>query len=270
MDGRLFDDLLRDFSNSRRTLLGTALTAAGAITGVASSDAKKKKKPCKKKCKDGCCTSKKGKCIKPAQQSSTQCGTGGEICRSTNCGGGGEQCAETCEGCCAGDSCVMTDSQTQCGRNGVDCFPCDDNQECAGTYCCGKPGHACASAGECCLTLDCEDDKCCAHFSACTKSADCCQLGAEVICDNNQCVIPTGDSCQPGWMCEGNLPCPGSGICGDPGDCTVPCQDFGMCSPNVCFGNLYCCTPDSTSECNVPEFFCNCIVEGGGECTNPN
>ena len=123
MDGHQFDDLLRALSRSRRTLLGAALAAAVGVSELSVIDAKKKKKkkPCKKKCATGCCTSKYGKCIQPSQQTSTQCGTGGEICRSTNCGGGGEQCSATCGGCCAGESCMDNDD-AHCGLDGVACF----------------------------------------------------------------------------------------------------------------------------------------------------
>jgi hypothetical protein len=244
MDGPQFDDLLRALSRSRRSLAGTALAASGVIAGLSSTDAKKKKKKkCAKKCPIGCCTSKTGKCIQPAQQSATQCGTGGEICRNTNCGGGGEQCAATCDGCCTGNTCVMTDSQTECGRNGVDCFACDDNQECAGTHCCGKLGHECAGDGECCLTLGCEDNACCATFSTCTQDADCCQLGSDVICDGGECRVKTGASCQPGWMCQGDLPCPGSGICEQCAEGQIVCGNAGCCpSGNCCEHSGTCCT----------------------------
>jgi hypothetical protein len=81
VDGRRFDDLLRYLTDSRRSLLGGSLAAIGGLLGISAADAKKKKKkPCKKKCQDGCCTNKYGKCIKPAQQTPTQCGTGGAIC----------------------------------------------------------------------------------------------------------------------------------------------------------------------------------------------
>lgn len=46
---------------------------------------KKHKKKCARKCQDGCCTSKFGRCIRPEQQSSAQCGTGGAICQSGQC-----------------------------------------------------------------------------------------------------------------------------------------------------------------------------------------
>lgn len=52
--GFSFDDLLRALSRSCHTLLGTALAAAGAVTGLSAIDAKKKKKkPCEKKCATG-------------------------------------------------------------------------------------------------------------------------------------------------------------------------------------------------------------------------
>ena len=263
MDGHQFDDLLRDLSRSRRTLLGAALAAAGGMSGLSAIEAKKKrKKKCAKKCPNGCCTGKYGKCIQPAQQTSTQCGTGGEICRTTGCGGGGEQCSATCGGCCAGERCMDNDD-AHCGLDGVACFACGDNEECAATHCCGKVGHDCLGAGDCCLTLGCEDATCCATFGSCTKDADCCQLGTDVICDSGQCRVKTGASCQPGWMCQGNLACPGSGICGDPGGCAVPCQEEGRCTGYSCFGGLYCCPANVTDTCNVPEFICECIVEGG-------
>lgn len=250
MDGHLFDDLVRSLVRSRRTLLGSAL-AAGSVLTIASADTKKKKKkPCKKKCKTGCCTKKYGKCIQPAQQSATQCGTGGEICRSTNCGGGGEQCAATCEGCCAGNTCVKTDSQTQCGRDGVNCFACDDNQECAATHCCGKPGHACDGDGECCLTLACEENACCSLFSACIQDDDCCQLGTDVVCANSQCVVRRESHCEPGWICEGGLSCPASGICPLCDEGESPCG-------SGCCGDQYCC---------VNDVCCSCCTKGNGNC----
>ena len=269
MDGHQFDDLLRALSRSRRTLVGAALTAAGGVTGLSAIDAKKKKKkPCKKKCPAGCCTGKHGKCIQPGQQSSTQCGTGGEICRSTGCGGGStteppDTCATTCEGCCAGETCFMDNDDGHCGLNGVACFGCADNEECASTHCCGKPGHECSEGGDCCLALVCDEGACCSTFASCTQDADCCRLGTTVICDSGQCVVKTGASCQPGWICMGGFSCPSSGICGDPGDCTIPCQEEDRCTGYSCFGGLYCCPANVTDTCNVPEFICECIVEGG-------
>lgn len=264
MDGHLFDDLARNFVQSRRTLLG-ALAAGSALAAAAASAKKKKKKPCKKKCKDGCCTGKHGKCIKPAQQSSTRCGTGGEICR-TNCEG--TVCDADCPGCCHGTTCVESYSDAQCGAEGDACFPCAAGRTCIGHACCGNLGSTCNGSDEfCCIGLGCEDDACCVNNNQqCSESSDCCKLGAAQICDNGTCVIPNGSSCQPGWMCQGNLPCPGSGICGDPGDCTVPCAELGQCSEKICIDVLNCCTQATFDECSGSQDFCGCITEGG-DCT---
>ncbi|MCA9877979.1 MAG: hypothetical protein KC442_09355 [Thermomicrobiales bacterium] len=47
MDGRSFDNLLRSLTESRRSLVGSALAAGGIIAGLTSTEAKRKKK---KKC----------------------------------------------------------------------------------------------------------------------------------------------------------------------------------------------------------------------------
>jgi len=88
MDHSRFDQIaravgVRSTRRSAVTVLGGALVVS--LLTSTRSDAKKKKKKCKKKCKDGCCTSKYGKCIQPAQQGTTQCGSGGAICQRTGC-----------------------------------------------------------------------------------------------------------------------------------------------------------------------------------------
>ncbi|MCA9878249.1 MAG: hypothetical protein KC442_10725 [Thermomicrobiales bacterium] len=90
MDGSQFDHLARSLSLARTRRGVAALLAGAAATPLLVADARKhkkhkKKKKCARKCQDGCCTSTKGTCIRPAQQSATQCGTGGEICRTTGC-----------------------------------------------------------------------------------------------------------------------------------------------------------------------------------------
>lgn len=88
MEHSRFDQLARAIG-TRRTRRSATSLLAGVVTAplLASpfTDAKKKKKKCKKKCRDGCCTSKYGKCIQPAQQSTTQCGSGGATCQKTGC-----------------------------------------------------------------------------------------------------------------------------------------------------------------------------------------
>ncbi|MFT4040679.1 MAG: hypothetical protein QM692_21040 [Thermomicrobiales bacterium] len=112
MENERFDAMTARLTRrlTRRRGLGVlaALGLAGAAAGGAEAKKKKKKKTCAKKCKSGCCTGKKGKCIKPNAQSLTQCGTGGEICRSTNCG-----CLSG-TACPAGQCCTATGACGAC------------------------------------------------------------------------------------------------------------------------------------------------------------
>ena len=139
-----------------------------------------------------------------------------------------------------------------------------------GLACCGKLGRTCNGTDKfCCLTgnLACEAGKCCVNNDGlCTRTSDCCQLGSERICANGKCVVPTGLSCQPGWMCQGDRGCPESEICGDPEDCTAPYAEQGRCSEKFCIGVLNCRTAATFADCSGAEDFCGCITEGG-ECT---
>ena len=49
MDGLQFDTIVRSFTESRRSLLGTALAATAGWLGVAAADARKKRKHKKRK-----------------------------------------------------------------------------------------------------------------------------------------------------------------------------------------------------------------------------
>lgn len=116
MDGSRFDRLVLRFgrTSTRRTLTTLAAASALPTLGLRRSEArKKKKKKCARKCATGCCTGKYGKCIQPAQQSLTQCGTDGAICRSTGCKGTCPNC-----GCSANTPCPTgqcCDGQGTCG-----------------------------------------------------------------------------------------------------------------------------------------------------------
>ena len=249
MDGHLFDEILRGLANSRRTLLATVLAAAGARTGISALDAKKKKKKkkCARKCKDGCCTGKYGTCIKPAQQNSAQCGTGGEICR-TNCGGGA--CGAGCDTCCANGLCLDVEeiSNQQCGTGGETCFACPAGQACnaPGEGCCAIHGAACGGNGvQCCdqLFTRCGlGNICCGdNTAACEVDSDCCQDTPQV-CDQGRCSVPTLAPCQPGQLCQRDFICPGAlslfrccavngHTCQATRDC---CEDEDICDGGIC------------------------------------
>lgn len=119
MDGSRFDQLARTLNTlrTRRTAVGMLGAAFGlpALATLETSAKKKRKKPCARKCKDGCCIGKKGKCIRPDQQDTGRCGTGGEICRSTGCVG-------TCPNCRCSSTAPCPTGQC-CSGNGT-CGPC--------------------------------------------------------------------------------------------------------------------------------------------------
>lgn len=247
MDGRQFDDLLRSLSQSRRTILGGMAAAAAGVLGFTQADAKKKKKkPCAKRCKSGCCTSKFGKCIQPAQQNSTQCGTNGEICRS-NCGG--EACGAGCEACCANGSCIdVSDiSNEQCGTGGEACFSCPPGQSCnaPGPGCCARHGDTCRTNGlPCCSSIfeTCgPDNTCCSEtLGSCDDTSDCCDQERD-ICENGSCVRRSGELCSGGpqpFLCATPLTCSPTFLtccahngarCEIDADC---CEDEDICESN--------------------------------------
>lgn len=279
MDGRQFDDLLVSLSENRRSLLGAALGAALGLLGFAETDTKgkKKKKKCVKKCKDGCCTGKRGKCIQPAQQNATQCGTGGEICR-TNCGGGvADTCGLNCATCCANGDCIDPSeiSNAQCGAGGEACFACPSGQTCnaPGAGCCARKGATCRSNGaECCAFagITCGPDNFCCVQSAstsflgsCDSDLDCCD--PIDVCQDGQCKRPEGATCQPGnLLCESPLGCI-SGICDTINEnCDTACAEKGHCEFLDCGGNQMCC---NLFPCTSPPGErCNCL-EGGQGCS---
>lgn len=120
MDDSWFDQFTQslEMHGSRRavvTALGSLMTLPALTVLEADARKKKKKKKCARKCPNGCCTGKTGKCIQPDQQSSAQCGTGGEICRSSGCVG-------TCPNCRCSDSAPCRIGEC-CGGDGT-CGAC--------------------------------------------------------------------------------------------------------------------------------------------------
>ena len=89
MEDARFDRLAQELGvlRSRRavTALLGGLLVAPVLAGAEVDANKKRKKPCARKCATGCCTGKYGKCLQPAQQTVSQCGGGGAVCKSAGC-----------------------------------------------------------------------------------------------------------------------------------------------------------------------------------------
>lgn len=261
MDGRDFDILLRTLTQSRRSLLGGMLAGVVGVLRVpgAGAKGKKHKKPCAKRCADGCCTSKRGTCIRPDKQSATRCGTGGEICRASCeapsppappiCTDGGRYCKGNCcggargvccvGGCCAGTAC-MSQTREHCGFRGSPCVACRTDQECSQPgYCCTPVGSACPGPGEWCCEGMCRAGRCVSGFnSACSMDQNC----ITGLCDDGQCRVRSGEPCEPIQRCEGNQSCPESLICGDVREeCQSLCTEEGQCEFVDCGEETSCC-----------------------------
>jgi hypothetical protein len=104
MDASRFDLLARVLGSVRTrrsaaTLVGAAVVAPLTTPDHVAGKHKKHKKKCAKKCTNGCCTSKYGKCIQPAQQDASRCGAGGQTCH------GGCPACTTVRPCPAGKCC---------------------------------------------------------------------------------------------------------------------------------------------------------------------
>jgi hypothetical protein len=121
MDGSRFDRLARALGTLRTrrvavAVFGGALAAPLLGESTGSGKSRKRKKKCAKKCKSGCCTSKFGKCIKPVQQSSTRCGTGGSLCRNPCRCSPNVPCPDglccTAEGTCGACTVFVTSTKT--------------------------------------------------------------------------------------------------------------------------------------------------------------
>ncbi len=71
------------------------------------------------------------------------CGLGGGVCSSCSapeiCAAGScsdaNSCANTCTGCCVGETCINPTSDQQCGLNGQTCLDCPDEQICGAGVC---------------------------------------------------------------------------------------------------------------------------------------
>ena len=238
MDGSQFDDLLRAFTNSRRTVIASALALVGAQVAGPITAAKKKKKKCAQKCQAGCCTGKYGKCLQPTQQSPTQCGTGGEICRG-NCGTGGG-----CGSCPAGQIC-----------QGGKCVKPTCTPACAGKPPCSSDG-----CGGICQT--------CGAGQSCQNGACACPADKPHFC-NNRCQECCGPDHCPKYGAQ-ECDVDGTGLC----TCWEGlhmCEDGGLCWDCCADGHFrgFGRAPEDGFYCKLENHSCIC-GEGTSECVKPD
>src|SRR5690606_5693809 len=100
--------------------------------------------PCGPETCAGCCDAG-GACQQGSMDAA--CGMGGGACgdcaaASETCGNGQcipvvtQTCAETCAGCCVGETCIATPDATQCGASGGACLACAAGQTCSANGTC--------------------------------------------------------------------------------------------------------------------------------------
>jgi len=160
----------------------------------------------------GCCDG--ATCV--STQTDTECGTGGLSCSNCTqqnlfCNASDGKCEAqppkcdptTCTGCCAGDVCVTSPSDTQCGTNGAACTDCTTSGETcnAGTCvstCTAQSCPGCCQAGTCFAGF--VDSRCGSGGAACVdctqQQTTCDTLATPRVCDSQQTTCPaTYGSC---------------------------------------------------------------------------
>ncbi len=175
-------------------------------------------------CGSGCCTTFNGQPACVSGASSLACGNSGAAC--VDCTQNGQVCdpsakscvnapcgPNNCKGCCAGTTCVPTESDTQCGTGGLACTNCTAISE----FCNQSTGN-CVATPPLCGPSNCPTG-CCAGDSCITSEADTqCGLGGLACTD---CTAKS-ETCQ-------------SGVCGT--TCT-PKTCPGCCQTNTCFAGF--------------------------------
>jgi hypothetical protein len=192
MEGTRFDQRMRSWFSSRRSLLTSGLALSAGWLGAQATDAKKKRKR-KKKRKAGCLPN----------------------CSDRTCGPDG--CGGSCGDCAAGQVC----------HGGSCCLPESRGATCAGrcgtwTNNCGQPVDcATCATGQVCL-----DNGSCAF--ACTDNNDCDVCSGSACSQPNvegeqHC---TGDLVRPLVVCTRTADCPPRSHCQDIGTDGVVCVDL--------------------------------------------
>lgn len=137
---------------------------------------------------DGCCDSA-GQCR--SGDADAVCGSGGLACDecvdTEQCIDGTctRPCAETCDGCCDGETCLSGDTVAMCGTGGDACMTCGSDAQCDSGQCidtqCADTCAGCCD-GQTCLAGD--------EAGACGVTGDACvTCGDGRACDAGACVV---------------------------------------------------------------------------------
>lgn len=160
----------------------------------------------------GCCAG--STCVN--SQSDSQCGTGGLSCTDCTqqkevCNASSGQCTniqplctpQNCKGCCAGDVCVVSETDSQCGLGGAACADCAAQSETCSSGTCVSTCNAKNCPG-CCQSGTCFagflDSRCGSAGNACTdctqQKTTCDTLASPRVCKTQQTTCPaTYGSC---------------------------------------------------------------------------
>ena len=268
------------FQGSPACVSGTSTLACGnggaacincAMKGEACNPATKAcvSAPCGPNDCLGCCA---GSSCVPGQ-SNTQCGSGGLSC--TDCTTTGELCNPSngqcqknppvcgpmnCNGCCAGDVCVTSEGDTQCGVGGVACTDCTASGEsCSGgtcvTTCNTTTCKGCCDTGVC--TAGFVDTACGsggAVCADCTMSSETCDtLAVPRVCTGTTSTCPaTYGGCGSGvttatlsvtsGACNSTDLANAAAAC-KTGEGSAPCQSFISIEPGINAACATCLTP---------------------------
>ncbi len=219
----------------------TSPTSAGVTSSVPTSDTQSSNSDTQSSNSDPTIDPTDGECL--------GCLNAAGICESGEfddaCGRGGSPCLEceapsecaegvcesppecgpdNCNGCCEGDSCVQTPSNSACGAGGEECTACEGAATCEGGVC----------------ELPCEDT----CFGCCNGQGQCVEDGDS---NDGACGL-FGDACE---ACVGDQFCD-FGVCSSPG-CLETCD--GCCIGDTCYDGF------DNSECGFEET-CEVCVDG--------
>lgn len=202
-------------------------------------------------CAAGCCTLYNGQHACVSGISSLACGSGGLAC--ADCVAGGQQCdpqtracvsapcgPSNCKGCCAGDACVTSPSDAQCGTGGAACVDCATSGEtCGGATCVAtcdaKSCPGCCQAGTCFAGF--VDSRCGSGGAACAdctqQNTTCDTLATPRVCSSQQTTCPAAYG-----SCGASVSTPV--LAATPGQCSATDLQDAQAACSLGFGSAAC------------------------------